>query len=116
MCHMASLPDKATDNLGGIGNHSPRRNDKILCDNTVANIYRGILITIDRTVIKTSTVFDRRIIGNYSIAHSPRIDYFHMVTDKAIATSLQVGKVGNHSLQTMYQGRTMTVQGYKIGQ
>ena len=63
MRHMARLPDKTTDNLGGIGNHSPRRNDKILRDNAVANIHRSIRIAIDRTVIETGTVFDRCIIG-----------------------------------------------------
>ena len=102
MRHMASLPDKATDNLGGIGNHSPRRDDKVFCNHTVADVHRSSLITVNRTVIETGTVFDRRIIGNHGIAHSSGIDYFHMVTDKAIAASLQIGKIGNHSLQTQY--------------
>ena len=102
MRHMARLPDKTTDNLGGIGNHSPRRNDKIIRDNAVANIHRSIRIAIDRTVIETGTVFDRCILCNHSIANSPCIDYFHMVADKTIVASLPFGKIGNHRLQTQY--------------
>ena len=102
MRHMARLPDKTTDNLGGIGNHSPRRNDKILRDNAVANIHRSIHIPIDRTVIEPGTVFDRSLFGIRCFARSPCIFYLGMVADKTIVASLPFGKIGNHRLQTQY--------------
>ena len=50
MRHLASLSDKATDNLSGIRDLGSRRDNEILRDHAIPDKYRGLLLTIYGTI------------------------------------------------------------------
>ena len=50
MRHLASLSDKATDNLSGIRDLGSRRDNEILRDHTIPDKYRGLSLTIYGTI------------------------------------------------------------------
>ena len=84
MRHMTSLPDKATDDLGRIGNNSTGRDDKVFGNHTVANISRSLFITPYRTISKPGTVFNRCIIAYPDTPKCPHIGDFHIITNITI--------------------------------
>lgn len=58
MRHMAGLSDKAADNLCCIGNNRSGRDNEVLGDHTVADIYRSFFVTVYRSVFQACAVFD----------------------------------------------------------
>ena len=56
MRHLASLSDKATDNLSGIRDLGSRRDNEILRNHTIPDKYRGLSLTIYGTIFQTCAI------------------------------------------------------------
>ena len=116
MCHLASLSDKATDNLSGIRDLSPRGDNEILRDHAIPDKYRSLLLTIYGTIFQTRAILYGRVITNLHVTDRAGIDYLDLIANRSLRRGDTLRISGNHITQAFDQGRTMAVQRDNISQ
>ncbi len=116
MRHLASLSDKATDNLSGIRDLGSRRDNEILRDHAIPDKYRGLLLTIYGTIFQTRAILYGRIITNLHVTDRAGIDNLDLITNRSLRRGYTLRISGNHTPQAFDQGRTMAVQRDNISQ
>ena len=116
MRHLASLSDKATDNLSGIRDLGSRRDNEILRDHTIPDKYRGLSLTIYGTIFQTCAILYGRVITNLHVTDRTGIDNLDLIANRSLRRGDTLRISGNHIPQAFDQGRTMTVQCDNISQ
>lgn len=83
MRHLASLSDKATDNLSGIRDLGSRRDNEILRDHTIPDKYRGLSLTIYGTIFQTCAILYGRVITNLHVTDRTGIDNLDLIANRS---------------------------------
>ena len=81
MSQFTGLSDETTSQHRAVIHFRAGRDDKVFGNHTVADKNRSFPVAVNRAVIETCTVLDRRIIANKSIPDGPRIDDLYVITD-----------------------------------
>ena len=111
---LASLPHKTAREHGTVVNIGTGRDDEVVADNAVANVYRGGLVAVDTAIAQAGCPADVTAVANAHVKDGTGVDNLHFVANAADIRGVLVGIEVNNAAHTGYQLGTVAIEGHDV--
>ena len=115
MPQVARLPDETAGQSGAVLNGGTARDDEVVTNHAMADVYGIELVAVDRSVLQTPGALNLAIIADTHILDVTGIDDLYVMTDRAHVGCILFGIAGNDSLEVLDQLRAMAIETKHIG-
>lgn len=112
---VARLPDEAAGQCGAVLNGGTARDDEIVTNHAMADVYGIELVAVDRSVLQAPGTFYLAIIADTHIFDIAGIDNLYVMADRAHVGCILFGIAGNDPLEVLDQLRAMAIEAKHIG-
>ena len=112
---LACLPHEAAAQHSSVIYMRPGRDDEIITNHPMPDVYRRHLVAVDASVIQTACTTDAAIITDAHILYGTGVQYHYMVPDASYSRSMFVGIKIRDFLHPCNQLRAMAVKRQNIG-
>ena len=110
MSQAACLSHKAAAQHGAVVYVRTGRDDEIVADYSMSDMYRGFFVAVDTTVIETTRSADVAIVADTYILDGTGVEYHHMMADAAHSRGMFVGIIIRDGLHPADQFRPVAVE------
>ena len=112
---LACLPHEAAAQHSSVIYMRPGRDDEIITNHPMPDVYRRHLVAVDASVIQTACTTDAAIITDAHILYGTGVQYHYMIPDASYSRSMFVGIKIRDFLHPCNQLRAMAVKRQNIG-